>query len=87
MIQIDTSEDKLHEECGVFGIFGSPDASTLTALGLHALQHRGQEGAGIVTFDGEKFDEWGDIKSAFDYWSENTNLRLLELGAGTPLAK
>ena len=49
MIQIDTSEDKLHEECGVFGIFGSPDASTLTALGLHALQHRGQEGAGIVT--------------------------------------
>ena len=55
MIQIDTSEDKLHEECGVFGIFGSPDASTLTALGLHALQHRGQEGAGIVSFDGEKF--------------------------------
>ena len=55
MIQIDTSEDKHHEECGVFGIFGSPDASTLTALGLHALQHRGQEGAGIVTFDGEKF--------------------------------
>ena len=35
---INTSEDKLHEECGVFGIFGSPDASTLTALGLHALQ-------------------------------------------------
>ena len=43
--------------------------------------------AGGKTFDGEKFDEWGDIKSAFDYWSENTNLRLLELGAGTPLAK
>ena len=50
-----SSEDKLHEECGVFGVFGSPDASTLTALGLHALQHRGQEGAGIVSFDGEKF--------------------------------
>ena len=48
--------DKLHEECGVFGIFGSPDASTLTTLGLHALQHRGQEGAGIVTFDGDKFN-------------------------------
>ena len=47
-----SSEDKLHEECGVFGVFGSPDASTLTALGLHALQHRGQEGAGIVSFDG-----------------------------------
>ena len=55
MEYIDTSEDKLHEECGVFGIFGSPDASPLTALGLHALQHRGQEGAGIVSFDGEKF--------------------------------
>ena len=38
---------KLKEECGVFGIFGSPDASALTALGLHALQHRGQEGAGL----------------------------------------
>ena len=55
MEYINTSEDKLHEECGVFGIFGSPDASALTALGLHALQHRGQEGAGIVSFDGEKF--------------------------------
>ncbi len=55
MIKLDTSEDKLHEECGVFGIFGSPDASTLTTLGLHALQHRGQEGAGIVTFDGNRF--------------------------------
>ena len=49
-------DDKLDEECGVFGIFGSPDASTLTTLGLHALQHRGQEGAGIVTFDGDKFN-------------------------------
>ncbi len=47
--------DKLHEECGVFGIFGSPDAAALTALGLHALQHRGQEAAGIVSFDGEHF--------------------------------
>jgi amidophosphoribosyltransferase len=47
--------DKLHEECGVFGIFGHPQAAALTALGLHALQHRGQEAAGIVTFDGERF--------------------------------
>ena len=45
---------KIKEECGVFGISNSPDASTLTALGLHALQHRGQEGCGIVTLDGEK---------------------------------
>jgi len=47
--------DCLNEECGVFGVFGSEDASVLSALGLHALQHRGQEGCGIVTFDGERF--------------------------------
>ena len=46
---------KLKEECGVFGISNNTDASTLTALGLHALQHRGQEGCGIVSFDGEKY--------------------------------
>ena len=55
MEYINTSEDKLHEECGVFGIFGSPDASTLTSFRITCLQHRGQEGAGIVSFDGEKF--------------------------------
>ncbi len=49
------TDDKLHEECGVFGIFGHEDAGALTALGLHALQHRGQEAAGIVTFDGRQF--------------------------------
>ena len=49
-------DDKLHEECGVFGIFGNEDAAALTALGLHALQHRGQEAAGIVSFDGEHFN-------------------------------
>ena len=48
-------DDRLHEECGVFGIFGSSDAAAHTALGLHSLQHRGQEAAGIVTFDGEQF--------------------------------
>jgi len=46
---------KLNEECGVFGISNSADAAALTALGLHALQHRGQEGCGIVTFDGNKY--------------------------------
>ena len=46
---------RLKEECGVFGISNTRDASALTALGLHALQHRGQEGCGIVTFDGEKY--------------------------------
>jgi amidophosphoribosyltransferase len=47
--------DTLREECGVFGIFGHPDAAAITALGLHALQHRGQEAAGIVSFDGKRF--------------------------------
>ena len=47
--------DRLREECGVFGIYNNKDAATLTALGLHALQHRGQEGCGIVTFDKKKF--------------------------------
>src|SRR4051812_17955589 len=47
--------DHFHEECGVFGIYGHPDAAALTALGLHALQHRGQEAAGIVAYDGEQF--------------------------------
>jgi len=46
---------RLKEECGVFGIFDNKDAAALTALGLHALQHRGQEGCGIVTFDGKHF--------------------------------
>ncbi len=48
-------DDRLREECGVFGVFGNEDAAALTALGLHALQHRGQEAAGIVTYDGQHF--------------------------------
>ncbi len=47
--------DNLREECGVFGISDHQDASALTALGLHALQHRGQEGCGIVSYDGKNF--------------------------------
>ncbi len=48
--------DKFHDECGVFGIFGHDDASAHTILGLHALQHRGQEASGIVAFDGKRFN-------------------------------
>ena len=48
-------DPKLREECGVFGISNAKDASALAALGLHALQHRGQEGCGIVTFDGKQY--------------------------------
>ena len=55
MVFFDHDDDKPHEECGVFGVFGSLEASLLTALGLHALQHRGQEAAGIVSFDGKRF--------------------------------
>ena len=45
----------LKEECGVFGIFDIDEAAVLTTLGLHSLQHRGQEGAGIVSYDGTSF--------------------------------
>src|SRR3954467_3579844 len=54
-LQDDLEGDTLREECGVFGIYGHPDAAAITALGLHALQHRGQEAAGIVSYDGERF--------------------------------
>ncbi len=52
---IDSNSDKLKEECGVFGIFDHIDASALTALGLHSLQHRGQESCGIVSYDGKNY--------------------------------
>jgi len=55
MIEMPFDDDKLHEECGVFGAFGHDDAAALAALGLHALQHRGQEASGIVTHDAEQF--------------------------------
>ena len=51
----DPNEDKIREECGVFGIFGLENAASLTALGLHALQHRGQEACGIAATDGTQF--------------------------------
>jgi len=49
------ADDHFHDECGVFGIFGRQDAAAIVALGLHALQHRGQEAAGIVSYDGTQF--------------------------------
>jgi amidophosphoribosyltransferase len=62
-------EDKLREECGVFGIWGSDSASAVVALGLHALQHRGQEAAGITSFDGRLFHShraMGHVAGNFD---------------------
>src|ERR687893_2405052 len=55
MLMTCAETDRFHEECGVFGVYGHQDAAALTALGLHALQHRGQEAAGIVAYDGDSF--------------------------------
>src|SRR3954451_24191596 len=61
--------DRLREACGVFGIFGHPDAAAITALGLHALQHRGQEAAGIVSFDGKRFNSERRLGLVGDHFS------------------
>jgi len=55
LTQSEIDDDKLHEECGVFGVWNVTDAAAVTALGLHALQHRGQEATGIVSYDGHRF--------------------------------
>ena len=68
--QIDLDGDHLREECGVFGIFGHPDAAELTALGLHALQHRGQEAVGIVSFNGCTFQSERRMGHVGDHFSE-----------------
>ncbi|MEA1073164.1 amidophosphoribosyltransferase [Sphingomonas sp. LY160] len=62
-------DDKLREECGIFGIWGADNASGFVALGLHALQHRGQEAAGITTYDGRNFHShraMGHVAGSFD---------------------
>jgi amidophosphoribosyltransferase len=62
-------DDKLREECGVFGVYGAEGAAAMTALGLHALQHRGQEAAGITSFDGREFHThraMGHVAGNFD---------------------
>ena len=66
-------DDALHEECGVFGIFGHPDAGALSVLGLHALQHRGQEAAGIVTFDTDHFIAERHVGLVGDVFGRNSN--------------
>jgi len=55
MTPFDADDDKMHEECGVFGLWNCTDAAAVTALGLHALQHRGQEATGILSYDGGRF--------------------------------
>ncbi|NTJ63864.1 amidophosphoribosyltransferase [Agrobacterium rhizogenes] len=73
----DIDGDTLHEECGVFGILGHPDAATLTALGLHALQHRGQEAAGIVSFDGQRFHSERRMGLVGDHYTDPATLARL----------
>jgi len=71
------ADDKLREECAIFGIFGHPDAAAHTALGLHALQHRGQEASGIVTWDGQQFNAHRDLGLVGDiFGSESVMQRL-----------
>jgi amidophosphoribosyltransferase len=79
---LDLDGDSLREECGVFGIHGHPDAAAITALGLHALQHRGQEAAGIVSFDGRVFHSERKLGLVGDSFSDrNVIERLAGLSA------
>jgi len=75
-----SGDDRLHEECGVFGVFGHPSAAALTALGLHALQHRGQEAAGIVSFDGEQFHSHRALGQVGDNFSSESTIQNLRGG-------
>jgi len=70
------SSDKFHDECGVFGIYGHPEAANLTYLGLHALQHRGQEGAGICSSDGRQLYIEKSMGLVADIFSEKRLKRL-----------
>lgn len=74
--QMDIGFDKFREECGVFGVFGHPEASTLTQLGLFALQHRGQEACGIVSSDGNELHQIRRLGLVADNFDEKTLERL-----------
>jgi amidophosphoribosyltransferase len=78
LIDLDLDGDTLREECGVFGIYGHPDAAAITALGLHALQHRGQEAAGIVSFDGHVFRLERKLGLVGDGFSDRSVIERLE---------
>ena len=64
--------DKFNDECGVFGIFGHPEAANLTYLGLYALQHRGQEGCGIVSADGQNLYAWRGMGLVSDVFRDDS---------------
>ena len=71
-------DDKFHDECGIFGVFGHDDSAAHTALGLHALQHRGQEAAGIVSFDGEHFNSHRGLGLVGDLFSSQDTMDRLK---------
>ena len=71
------NSDKLKEECGIFGISNHEDASALVALGLHALQHRGQEGCGIVSFDGKNYHSEKRQGLVGDHFTDSETLKKL----------
>ena len=77
--------DHFHEECGVFGVYAHPDAAALTALGLHALQHRGQEATGIVAYDGEQFSAHRGMGQVSDNFSSKEVIGRLR-GRGVDVA-
>ena len=77
-VNLDLDGDTLREECGVFGIYGHPDAAAITALGLHALQHRGQEAAGIVSFDGSVFHLERKLGLVGDNFSDRATIERLD---------
>ncbi len=71
-------DDKFHEECAVYGIFGTKDAAAHTALGLHALQHRGQEASGILSYDGTNFNVHRGLGLVGDNFSSNSIIEKLK---------
>ena len=70
VLRDESEDDKMHEECGVFGVWGVSDAAAVTALGLHALQHRGQEATGIVAYDGRRFHTHRGLGLVGDNYSD-----------------
>jgi amidophosphoribosyltransferase len=78
---MDIALDKLHEECGIFGIFGHAEASTLTQLGLFALQHRGQEACGIVSADGGDLHQFREVGLVADVLNEEVLKSLIGTSA------
>ena len=78
--------DKFHEECGIFGIYGQAEASTLTQLGLFALQHRGQEACGIVSSDGVDLHQFRSQGLVADVLGEDVLKELIGASAISPTA-